>query len=325
MPEILSQAQIDELLNGLTSGELDYGEETQKPNERKVKDYDFRSPKKLTKEQMKTLFGIFENFSRHLASYFSGITRSFCEISVSSIEEQPYFEYNNALPDSILISVLDAKPIEGAVLMDFSNQVTFALIERLLGGTGESLTLDREFTDIEVSLMTGIFRKITEFMQESWSHYLHLDATLKQMETNSRLMQSMPMDETVVIIVMDATIRSVKGSISCCIPCINLEGILDQVTKDQFSSKRKLDKETDSLIEQTVLTKLKESPIEVIGLFGETVLTLRDVVNLQIGDVIRLDQRVDSSVKVLVDNKVWFYGIPGIKKNKKVIKINTVL
>jgi flagellar motor switch protein FliM len=112
MPEVLSQSQIDELLNGLSSGDIDY-EQSQKEDSKKLKEYDFRSPKKLTKEHQKVLKSIYEHFARHLASYFSGILRTYCEISVASIEEQPYFEYNNALPDAVLIAVIDAKPIKG--------------------------------------------------------------------------------------------------------------------------------------------------------------------------------------------------------------------
>ncbi len=325
MPEILSQSQIDELLSEMSSGEIDNDKMVVAGNSKKVKEYDFRSPKKLTKEQIKTLFGVYENFARHLASYFSGILRTYCEISVASVEEQPYFEYNNALPDSILIGIMDAKPIEGPVLVDISNSITFSLIERLLGGSGDAAALSREFTEIEIILMERIFNQMASFMGTVWSHYLNIDAVIKNIETNARLIRTIAMDEVVAIIIMDVSIKSVKGTITFCIPCINLETIIDQLNQNQVTLKRKIDSTMESLIKETMLSKIRGSAIEVRSIFGETILTMGEVLNLQVGDVIKLDQRVDSNIKVLIEDKIWFHGIPGVRKNKKAVKINEVL
>ena len=104
----LSQAEIDALLNSLTSG-APAAKEDEGP---KIRKYDFKSPKKFTKEQLRTLDGLYENFSRMLSSFLSGILRQFCEVTVLSIEEQRFFEYNNALPDSALIGKIDLKPAD---------------------------------------------------------------------------------------------------------------------------------------------------------------------------------------------------------------------
>ena len=165
----LSQAEIDALLNQLTSG----GPAASEDESAKIKKYDFKSPKKFTKEQLRTLDGLYENFSRMLSSYLSGILRQFCEVTVLSIEEQRFFEYNNALPDSALIGKIDLKPVDkhysdGMLLMDMSTALGFFMIERLLGGAGTNYHLTRDYTDIELAILDNVFTKILSRLQDAW-------------------------------------------------------------------------------------------------------------------------------------------------------------
>lgn len=321
MSDVLSQNQIDALLSSLSKGETPLEE----PSSKRVKEYDFKSPKKLSKEQLKTLTGLYETFARHLASYFSGILRFFCEVSVASIEELPYYEYNNSLPDSLLIGVIKAKPIEGNVLVDFSNTISFTIIDRLLGGNGEGIIPNREFTEIEITLMERIFRQIALFTKEAWPHNMNMDSAFEQIETNARLVQSISMDEVVAIIVLDVKMGAARGTINMCIPCINLESIIDQINQSQYHSKRSLDAAHEELIKGSMLSHVKGSPLEIEGVFGQTVLTLREVLNLQVGDVISFDNSVDKNIKLNIGGRTWFYGALGTKRNKKAVKISKVL
>lgn len=325
MSEILSQREIDELLSTL-SGETPEKIQTESYlGDRRIKNYDFRSPKKLTKEQLKILQGIYENFARYLASYFSGILRFYCQVELLSIEEQPYYEYNNSLPDSILIGVIDAKPIEGSILVDISNSVTFTLVERLLGGNGKTIAPKREFTEIEISLMERVFRQLSVFTKDAWVGFLNVEASLQQIETNPRLIQSMTMDQIVVIIVLDVTIGSVKGTINFCIPCINIETLIDQHNLERYHSKRAFDAAQDKILRESMESHIKVAPLELRCMLGETMLTLQDIIGLHKGDVIKFDQAANSEVTISVGEKPWFYGTPGIKRNKKAIKVSKVL
>lgn len=325
MPEILSQSQIDELLSSLLVGKAGSEDAVSESGGKKVKEYDFKTPKKLTKEQMKTLLGIHENFARYLASYFSGILRTYCQITLDSIEELPYYEYNNALPDSVIVGVIDLKPVEGAVLVDISNPVTFALLERMLGGTGNNIDISREFTEIEVALMTKVLNQITSFTKEAWASVIPVEARLQQVETNARLIQSMPMEEIVIIAILNVSIWDVKGTISFCIPCINLEGLIEQLNKNKMVSKRQIDAEQEIQLKQAMMDHVKKSLLEVRFMLGKTSLTVQEIANLQVGDVIRLDRAIDSDVKVSVGGKTWFHGVPGTKKNRRAVKIKKVL
>lgn len=176
MQEQLSQSQIDALLKKMASGGEDVQEEKQK-----IKEYDFKSPKKFTKEQLKAMDGLYETFSRMLASFFSGLLRTVCEITVVQIEEQRYYEYNNALPDTALVGLVEMRPenkrYEGSTfILDMSTSVGFYLVDRVLGGPGSGFNLSRDYTDIEIAILTNIIDKITQRLQETWQNNLPISA-----------------------------------------------------------------------------------------------------------------------------------------------------
>lgn len=329
IPNILSQNEINELLNNLINEEAaGIGQKSLKRDVKKVKNYDFKTPKKLTKEQIKVISGVHENFARQLSSYFTAILRTYVEINVVSIEEQHYYEYNNALPDSVLIGIIEAAPIEGDILVDISNSVTYTLIERMLGGAERENNVipQREFTEIEISLMERVFRQIGVFTKDAWSGLVEVNAALKQIETNSRLIQSISMDEIVVIVIMEVSIKNIKGTINFCIPCINIEPLVDKLGHSKYISKRTLDAIQEEIIIRALESSIKAAPLEVRAVLGETMLSLKEISNLQIGDVIRIDQEVGNDIKINIENgDAWFLGMPGTKKNKKAIKINKVI
>ena len=325
MSEILTQSQIDSLLSQLMSEESNIEDVAELNNEKKYKLYDFKCPKKFSKDELRLVRSIYDLFSRHLSSYLSGILRTPCQIRVNSIEELPYFEYNNALPDSVVMGIFDFVNYDGSFIIDFSNSITFSIIERLLGGTGTSSYREREFTDIEVALMKRILKNVESINQSSWSGYLDIENKLTKIFTNSRLLQFVGMDEIVVIIVMEINIKSVKGTISICIPNDYLEPLLDLMAHSVTATKRKADSANQDEVKQFILNKIKNSQVEAICELGNTTLNLNEVLNLQLGDVIKLNQTIDSKSEFKIGGKTWFKGIPGKIKNIKHFKITDVL
>jgi flagellar motor switch protein FliM len=325
MPEILSQNQIDELLNRLT-GDAEPDESVTLPSDDpKAKLYNFKNPKKLTKDQQKVLRGIGEIFARHLASYLAGLTRSYCEVNVASLEEQPYMEYNNALPDNLITGVLDMNIIKGAMLMDLSNPVTFALIERMFGGVIEARELpSREFTDIETALMDRTVKRITSLFQEAWTYVPGISISLRQVETNTRFIKAIAMDEVVVVLVLTVKLNSVEGTITCCIPCIDIGKTLDETLAIQTGANNRPDDGDENVVtnQKAMLAQLHGSSIDLSAVLGTTTITMQEMLSLQPGDVIRLDQQVGTPIVIAVNGKKWFYGEPGIKKNKLAVLIN---
>lgn len=323
MPEVLTQSQIDALLSELAGQSEAPGVFTE---EKKVRPYNFRNPKKLTKDQQKVLRSMGEVFARHLASYLAGMTRTYCEVLVVSLEEHPYMEYNNALPDMQVTGVLESNLFKNAMLLDVSNALTFALIERMFGGTiVDREPPEREFTDIEVALMERIVRRVTALFQEAWTFWPDATLSVRQVETNTRFIKSVAMDDMVTSLVLSISLGPVKGTITCCLPCMGLVPLLEAAVVAQSGTSHSDDAdalEAASESRGALLTRLQDATAEVTGILGWTTMSMREVLDLQPGDVIRLDQPVGSPVVITVNGKKWFLGAPGTRKNKMALRIN---
>lgn len=327
MAEILSQSQIDELLNNLSSGDVNIQE--LEVNEKKIKEYDFRSPKKITKETIKLLKGIYENYCRMLTSRLTSALRLMCDVTVEQVEESIFHEYNNALDDYVLMGLIDLKyPDESMsdnqILLEVSKPLSFVIIDRLLGGSGEECGNLRDYTDIELSLLGNMLKQVVKLMGNTWESTLDIETQLAKIETNSRFIQSINYNDTVVIIVLNVTLNQSSGKITICMP----SSILDEILKKaNLLSKNNNKRQEQSVQEQkaAIMNSLKSSKLTIAGVLGKTQATLQDVVNMQIGDLIILDKSVNSDVDVNVDGEKWFEGKWGTRKNKGVIKINKII
>lgn len=327
MAEILSQSQIDELLNNLSSGDVNIQElET---NEKKIKEYDFRSPKKITKETIKLLKGIYENYCRMLTSRLTSTLRLMCDVTVEQIEESIFHEYNNALDDYVLMGLIDVKypdksMSDSQILMEVSKPLSFVIIDRLLGGSGEEYENLRDYTDIELYLLSNLFKQIVKSMGTTWESTLEIETELSKIETNSRFIQSVNYNDTVVIIVLNVSLNQSNGKITFCMP----SSILDEIFKKANTLSKNNNRKADQSIEAqraAILDSLKSSKLTVTGVLGKAQATLQDVVNMQVGDLIILDKGVNTDIDVNVDGEKWFEGKLGTRKNKSVVKINKII
>lgn len=330
MAEVLSQKQIDELLGNLQSGGKDIITIQEESASKKYKEYDFRSPKRITRDQIKLLDSIFENFARLFALQISSMLRVGCEAELISLEEQQYYEFSNALNDSVLIGFFDLnkerKIEDKEMLMEMSRPLSYSIIDRLLGGNGEGYNIEKDYTDIELSIIQYIFSKTDAVLSHSWSNYIDVDASFESIETNSRLIQSISPDETVVIIVIEVTLRALKEKINICLPSQALNLIFKSFENKFARVSRKGDTEIEDQRKQLIMGSLNQSPLTVAGMLGETTIKLEDLLNLQKGDIIPLNTSAQgNAIEITVDGATWFKGDLGIKKKKYAVKIGTVL
>ncbi len=327
MAEILSQSQIDELLNNLSSGDVSIQElET---SEKKVKEYDFRSPKKITKETIKLLKGIYENYCRMVTSQLTSSLRLMCDVTVEQVEESIFHEFNNALDDYVLMGLIDVKypdktMADSQILMEVSKPLSFVIIDRLLGGSGEEYGNLRDYTDIELSLLSNMIKQLVELMGGTWESTMEIETELSKIETNARFIQSINYNDTVVIIVLNVSLNQSSGKLTICIP----SSILDEIFKKASTMLRNSNKRSEQSIEEqraAIMDSLKFSKLTVAGTLGNAQATLQDVVNMQVGDLIILDKKADADVDINVDGEKWFEGKWGTRRNKGVIRINKII
>lgn len=324
MAEVLSQSQIDALLNSISSGE-DVASSSEPGDNIKV--YDFTSPKKFTKEQLRTVDSLHENLGRLLSSYLSGILRVYCDIEVLQVEEQRYYEYNNALPDTALIGLVELKPNninrpDSTLMLDMSNNLSFFLIDRLLGGSGSGPPPQRDFTDIELAIMNDIYLKITEFLIESWKDHIDVEGELTSLETNPRLIQVYAPEDIVVIAVLSVRLRDMEGTLSVCIPAMGLESYLGVFTSKYARISHKMSNERlETMSKDLIKDTLDDSDLIVRVVFDETTIDVADALRLRPDDIIPLSKPLDGIVTVEVDSAPWFTAQLGSSRSKKAVKI----
>ena len=329
MAEVLSQKQIDELLGNLQKGQVDFNEIEEQSTTSKVKEYDFLSPKKFTKEQLKLLDNVFDGFIRTFSLQLSGMLRCACEMEILQVEEEEYREFNNALADSVLVGVIGMNSEEyniedKQILIELSRPISFSVMDRLLGGNGMGYDIQRDYTDIELSLLEYTFKQVPPLLDAAWSNYMELTHTLDMIETNSRLIQQIQPDEAVAIISIEITLDSLKGNMNICLPASSLEDIFRIFNSKYTRMPKKSDPTLEKQRKDNIIHSLKGSPLNVSAILGKTEISVGDLLSLQTGDIIPLNTPIDrDSVVLEVENTPWFTGIIGTKKKKYAVKIDS--
>ena len=199
MSEILSQAEIDNLLNELALGDGKTAEDGVDDSAANVKPYDFKTANRFPKEQMRTINIVMQNYVQLLANYFTGALRNSCEIDILSIEELKYYEFTNALPSPIVLAIVDVDPLESSILMQLSAEIADAIISRLFGGASTNVLTKKVFTEIELVIIERVIRQMIHFLDEAWEKVVKTKSRLERIETSSQFAQIAHLNEPIAV------------------------------------------------------------------------------------------------------------------------------
>ncbi len=319
MSDILSQSEIDNLLQALHSGEVDAQEIQKETVEKKVKKYDFRRPDKFAKDQLRTLEIIHENFSRLLNTFLSGYLRSLIHVEVLSVEQITYYEFINSISNPAVLGIIDFSPLKGQIILDIPSDIAFVLIDRILGGSGDQVKEIRNFTEIEIILLKKLMNQIVKFLNEPWENVLQIHPTLEKIETNSQFVQIISPNETIALITLSIKIGKVEGMLNLCIPHLVIEPILSRLsTKFWFNN---ISKEPTSKDQEVLKKRVEKTNVQVQAILGSTYIKVSDFMDLQVGDVIKLDTFITENIKVFVGGQLKYFGKPGIKKKNMAVQV----
>lgn len=322
MPDVLSQDEIDNLLKALSSGELDV-EEMKGTDEKQVKNYDFARPSKFSKEHLRTLEIIFEHFGRLLATNLPAYLRKSVNVDIVNSEVVIYSEFSNALSNPVLLGVVSMKPLAGNMVMEMASNLGFAIVDRLLGGTGVALDKERDFSEIELTIIERIFSICVNLLKEPWENVIKVTPRLERIETNSQFAQIISPTETIAIITINLKIGDVEGLMNVCLPYTLLEPVMDKLnTKFWFSNMQEKDPTMYGEVIENVISKTK---VPIKAILGESKVNVSDFVNLQIGDIIKIDKKVDQELDVYVGNIKKFNALPGYFEDKYAVRITDVI
>lgn len=325
MSEVLSQSQIDALLNAARNGEMDIGKEEKAP-EKKYRKYDFYSPKKFTKDRIKMLNGIFESYVRIITSRLNSVLHTACQIEVESVEEQRYYEFSNALTEGDVLTLAHVTGLsqsdaeENPVCMHVTTNLMLSMVDRLLGGEGggnDDLAVGYSYTDIELRLYENIMQQLVGVMGDGWSNYVDIGFDYARVEVNPTLIQIIGMDETVVIVGINIKLPTDSGRLSICLPGSILTDIFTLMNREGRTGKL-----ADEEEQEMVFDYLRDTDLEITAEFETSKLKLGDIYYLAVGDVIDLSQPKDSKVYLNIGGKRWFDGRMGSNGKNMAIKID---
>lgn len=321
MADVLSQNEIDALLKQLSSGELDV-DDIEETKSVKVKEYDFSRPAKFSKEHLRTLEIIFEHFGRLLSSNLPAYLRKNVQVEVMNSEAVTYQEFSNALSNPVLLGVVNMSPLSGNIIIEMAVNVGYAIIDRLLGGSGESLDKVRDFSEIEISILERIFNIIIGLLREPWANVIELSPYLERIETNSQFAQIISPTEMIAIVTVNLNVGGVEGLMNICLPYITLEDVMDKLnTKYWFSTMQDRGEQNYSEIIETAINK---ALVPVSAELGKSTITVFDFANLQIGDIIKLNRNISDELDVYVGNIVKFKALPGTTTDNYAVRVTEI-
>ncbi|MDH5717631.1 MAG: flagellar motor switch protein FliM [Spirochaetia bacterium] len=288
MTDILSQDEIDQLLNAISSGEVQAEELSPQAEQKKVKIYDFKRPDKFSKDQIRTVQMMHETFARLTTTALSAKLRAMVQVHVTSVDQLTYEEFIRSIPNPTTLALINMDPLKGSSILEIDPAITFTIIDRLFGGAGEHYKLSRELTDIELSVVEGIVVHILGNLREAWSTVIDLRPRLGTIETNPQFAQIVPPNEMVMLITLETKISESEGMMNLCIPYITIEPIIQKLSAQYwFSSIRRGESEVNKKIIQG---RLEQVQVNISVEVGSADLSFNEILNLEKGEVIKLSK-----------------------------------
>lgn len=341
MADVLSQSQIDALLKSMQDGPPKEEKEEPKAVEVSVQEspkkeeapakednfskYDFYSPRKFTKEKIRLLKSIFDNYARILTSQVNGIFRTMTDITVLELRETRYYEYVNAFHENDCMTIVethvDGKGTSNVPLMSYiSPGLTLTLVSHMLGGTDSVMKTDGDYryTDVEMALYRRIMEYIVHALGDGFSNYINAEFKISKVETNPSMVQEVGLDETVMIVVLNVDISGLAMErIRICLPGTLLEHMF-KIIDNRKHLARGFAYENN---QDVIMEHLRASEFPLTGQLGVVKLDIEDLYHLKVGDVIDLNKEKDSSVKLYVGRQPWFTGKMGVFKKNIAVRI----
>ncbi|MFJ7976409.1 flagellar motor switch protein FliM [Peribacillus sp. NPDC096379] len=317
--EILSQNEIDALLSALSTGEMDADELKKEESEKKVRVYDFKRALRFSKDQIRSLTRVHENFARLLTTYFSAQLRTYVQISVASADQIPYEEFIRSISKMTILNVFEVPPLDGRIIMEVNPHIAYAMMDRVLGGKGVSVNKVENLTEIETRIMSNLFENGFENFQEAWAGISEIEPVLTDFEVNPQFLQMVSPNETVVVISLNTQIGETSGMINICIPHVTLEPIIPKLSVHYWMQNKKKERLPEEV--KVLEERIKNGELPIIAELGETNISIQDFLHLDIGDVIQLNKTIEEPLSIKIGGVPKYVAQPGKVGKKLAIQI----
>ncbi len=317
--DILSQSEIDALLSALSTGEMNADDMKNDQDAKKVRAYDFKRALRFSKDQIRSLTRIHENFARLLTTYFSAQLRTYAQISVVSVDQIPFEEFIRSVPHMTLINVFEVPPLKGNILMEVNPNIAYSMLDLLMGGKGQTHAKVDNLTEIETKIMTNLFERSFDNLREAWVNIADIDPILKELEVNPQFLQMISPNETVVVISFNTVIGETSGMINICIPHVVLEPIVPNLSVRYWMQNNKKEVSPEQL--DILKKRIKSAEIPVVAELGVTNISIEDLLYLQLGDVLQIEAKIEDTLTIKVGDIPKFKAQPGKVKKRMAVQI----
>ena len=321
MAKLLTQEEIDALLN--------QDKNTDPSNiflekEKEARPYDFRHPDRVSKEQLKILRNIHDNFARIISTYLSNQLRTMIDVKAPTIEQVTYFEFTLSAASFTYMYVFKIENLDGQAILETDPKLSFFIIDRLFGGTGTSINKNESNpTIIERSVMNNIAEGILDRLKEAWSHVDNLQPRIEVFETNPQLVTVAPASETMIVLNFPVTARNFEFSIVLCFPYFMLEPILKKMnSQDYMTLMRKVPSEDDA---ESLLRTVIHTDVVLSVELGRLNINVSDFLDLEKNELLLLDSKIQDPLIARIQKHKKFIVSPGKKGKKRVVRIDHII
>jgi flagellar motor switch protein FliM len=328
MPDILDQSEVDALLAAVDSGVIQEDKREARVFSRgrrdianlEVREYDFKRPERVSKDQMRSLQTLHEAFARNFGASLSGFLRTIVEVKVATCEQMTYSEFISGLPNPTSFNLIQADKLEGQMCLEISPLIIYPIIDRLLGGTSQDLFIpQRPMTLIETRLIGNVTNRGLAALSEAWAGLRPMTFAIAATESNPQLVQIVPPNEVVVVVGFELKMSNRAGTMNLCIPYNVIEPVIEDLSAQSWfnASKNQHSKQLEKQIGQG----LNRAGLMVTGMLATTTITLRDLMEMAPGDLVVTDKPASQCVVLCVEGERKFLAHIGQFKGKRALRI----
>jgi len=316
---ILSQAEIDALLVSVPEDAFDGASDAPGPSDGPVVAYDFRRPDRVSKEQLRSLHLLHDRFSRNVTTSLSAYLRTGVELAVSTVEQFSYSEFLMSLPDPTAFYGLKISSFDGLGALEMNPAVAFTIVDRMLGGSGRGTVPDRALTEIEQTVVDAVVKILLEHLTETWRAFMEVKFSIEARETRPQMLPIAGRNEVMILMGFDIKVADVRSMLHVCVPAAAVEAAglsfghgWQHVAPDPTAMQR-----------ARLTENLGRVSLPVTALL-ESRLRAREVLRLEVGDVLSLGVPLKAPVKVRVADRIKYLGRLALKEERAAVILERV-
>lgn len=318
MAEVLSQQEIDALLNNKgTEQKVDVA---QPQSTREAIPFDFRLPNRISKNQLRTIQNINENFAEMFGSYLMAKLQTIVTCNVTTVDQIYYSEYVLSVSNPACLFTFDINHTDIKGILEFSPEFALTLVDRLLGGNGKGTKNSEVITPIEQKVLEVVNKKILQDLGKAWQIIGDYDFKLDKFEPDIDFVQITSQSESVLLITFEVHIGEETYMMNLCFATYAFDTILSKLSNQNLSSIRPV-KYQGTTAHNILTDHLKKTMLSVEVEFGQSAISFNQLLNLKKGDVISLDTKIGDEIKVSVEKKHMYNAVSGVVNNHRAVKI----